>query len=288
MSSIRKQRIKLLLVLLFAALTSVALSIKQSSPETTLGWKLGVQTWTFKNYTFAEALSKVDSCGLKYVEAFPKQVIGGSIDGTMDYHMDKQTQRRLLELLKTKGIKLISYGVITPDNEADWRTLFTFAKALGIKNITAEPKAKDLQFLSALCDKYKIYIAIHDHPKPAIYWSPDTVLKTIKGYSPRIGACADIGHWVRSGLDPVECLKKLQGHVIELHFKDLNEKSRTGHDVPWGTGISNIPAVIAELKRQHFKGFIAAEYEYNWISNSADVEQSVRNFRKYVIRTPVE
>ena len=50
-----------------------------------------------------------------------------------------------------------------------------------------------------------------------------SVLAAIKGRTPLMGACADVGHWMRSGLDPVECLKKLEGHIICLHFKDLNE-----------------------------------------------------------------
>ncbi|WP_448633720.1 hypothetical protein [Pedobacter panaciterrae] len=65
-------------------------------------------------------------------------------------------------------------------------------------------------------------------------------------------------------------------------MKDLHEKGKGGHDVHWGEGVSNIPAVIAELKRQNFKGAISAEYEYNWESNSADVAASVVNFRNLV------
>lgn len=109
------------------------------------------------------------------------------------------------------------------------------------------------------------------------------VLAAIKGQSKRIGACADIGHWVRSGLDPVECLKKLEGYVIELHFKDLNEKNnKKAHDVHWGTGISNVDGVTRELKRQRFKGVISVEYEYNWYNSVPDVIASVKYFRNAV------
>ena len=104
----------------------------------------------------------------------------------------------------------------------------------------------------------------------------------LSNQSSRIGACADIGHWVRSGLDPVECLKKLEGHVFHSHMKDLHEKGKGGHDVHWGEGVSNIAGVIAEMKRQNFKGMISAEYEYNWKSNSQDVAASVVNFRELV------
>ena len=48
------------------------------------------------------------------------------------------------------------------------------------------------------------------------------------------------------------------------------------HDVPWGTGISNIKAVLEELRRQKFKGPIFAEYEYNWSSNAPEIAQSMK------------
>jgi len=91
-----------------------------------------------------------------------------------------------------------------------------------------------------------------------------------------MGACADVGHWVRSGLDPVECLKKLDGHVIAVHFKDLAEKDPNTHDVPWGTGVCNSKGLLEELKRQHFKGAICVEYEYNWYNSSPEIAQSVK------------
>lgn len=40
------------------------------SAGSTSGFKLGVQMWTFRVFTFAEALDKVDSAGIKNIEAF--------------------------------------------------------------------------------------------------------------------------------------------------------------------------------------------------------------------------
>jgi hypothetical protein len=51
----------------------------------------------------------------------------------------------------------------------------------------------------------------------------------------RGGACADTGRWMRSELNPVEQLKKLEGRIISFHFKDLNKFGGGAHDVPWGT-----------------------------------------------------
>jgi sugar phosphate isomerase/epimerase len=123
---------------------------------------------------------------------------------------------------------------------------------------------------------------LHNHPKPSYYWNPDTVLAALQGQSNRIGACADIGHWVRSGLDPVESVRKLEGHIVQLHFKDLNEKSPKAHDVHWGTGVSRVNDLLMELKRQGFKGLFSVEYEHNWHNNVPDVTASVGYFRQFV------
>ena len=99
-----------------------------------------------------------------------------------------------------------------------------------------------------------------------------------------MGSCADVGHWVRSGLDPVECLKKLEGRIICLHFKDLSEKTPPGakkskaHDVPWGTGVGNPQGMMAELKRQGFRGAFCIEYEYNWKNSVPEIAQCVKFF----------
>lgn len=251
-------------------------------PEEQLDWKLGAQAYTFNRFTLLDAVSKIDSCSLRYVEGYPGQEIGGGIDGKFDFRMDQLRQQKLLEALKSKGVKLVAYGVVVDGNsEADWQQLFEFCKGMGIETITSEPNVKDIPLLSELCDKYQINVAIHNHPEPTYYWHPDSILNNIKGYSSRIGACADIGHWVRSGLDPVDCLKKLEGHVLQLHMKDLNElNNKEAHDVHWGKGVCNVQAVIRELERQQFKGMISTEYEYNWENNTPDVAASISFFRE--------
>jgi sugar phosphate isomerase/epimerase len=82
----------------------------------------------------------------------------------------------------------------------------------------------------------------------------------------------------------VDALKKLQGRIISLHFKDINAKSRDAHDVIWGTGVANVPGVLQELKNQRFKGVFSIEYEYNWDNSVPDIDQSLKNFREITAR----
>ena len=256
-------------------------SFAQKTPEA-LGWKLCVGSYTFKLFTFAEALDKVDSLGGKYIEMATTQKIGGGIEGTTAFTMDKSTRKAILQLSAKHGIKILSYGVIWGKNEAEWNAIFKFAKDMGLQTILSEPKPEELDLVERLANKYKINVAIHNHPYPSKYWSPELLLDALKGRSKRMGACADIGHWIRSGLDPLESMKKLEGRIFEFHFKDLNQRGdKAAHDVIWGTGVCDVKALIQEIKRQDFKAQITVEYEYNWENSLPEIRESLKNFRLY-------
>jgi sugar phosphate isomerase/epimerase len=269
-----------ILVLCLLVLSCAGDPGKKAADE--LGWEVGFQAYTFNKFTFAQALEKGDSIGLKSVEAYPGQEIGSGIEGTTHFSMDQETRDKLKTLLDEKGMTLNAYGVAGAADEEGWNQLFGFAKDMGIGVITSEPRADQLDLVCRLSDEYGIKVAIHNHPAPSHYWHPDSVLKALDGRTANLGVCADIGHWVRSGLDPVECLRKLEGRILILHFKDLNEKSPEAHDVPWGEGVVNVPAVLSELKRQGFKGLFDVEYEHNWLNSGPEVKLCVDNFYKIV------
>ncbi|HSU49201.1 MAG TPA: sugar phosphate isomerase/epimerase [Segetibacter sp.] len=302
-----KNYLKTSLLFFVFAITHSAKDIKAQKTPESLGWKVGTQAYSFRMFTLEEALTKADSIGIKYIEGFPGQKIGGGIEGNLDFHMSAAKRDSVLQLLRKKGITMLSYGVITPRAEADWRQLFEFVKGMGLKQFVSEPEPEFIPLVSKLADEYQINVAFHNHPRPSRYWSPDTLIKYTAGYSKRLGSCADIGHFIRSGLDPIQSMKKLEGRIFELHMKDLNEKPSAEytayqmslpvpgqprqqqaqgaqrpqapagpHDVPWGTGISNIKAVLEELKRQNFKGPMFAEYEYNWYTNAPEIGKSVQ------------
>ena len=306
-----KHYLKGLILFFVFALVAIARDVQAQQTPESLGWQLGAQAYSFRLFTLEEALNKADSIGIKYIEGFPGQKIGAGIEGTMDFHMSSGKRDSVLQLFKKKGIAIVSYGVVTPQTEADWNQLFEFVKGMGLKQFVSEPDPKFIPLVSKLADQYQINVAIHNHPRPSRYWSPDTLIKYTAGYSKRLGSCADIGHWVRSGLDPVAMMKKLEGRIFESHMKDLHEKPSAEyaafllnaplpgqprasggatrpqppagpHDVPWGTGISNIKAVLQEFKRQGFKGPLFAEYEYNWTSNAPEIAQSMQYVRETV------
>ena len=258
--------------------------IAKDLPEAKLGWKLSSQAWTFRNYTLFQTLDKLKKLGIRYIEIFPGQrICKQSGERNLPGRLSKDMIKKIKAKMKECGVTPVAFGVIgfPTDNEKECRKIFEHAKLFGIKTILSEPALKDshLDLLEKLAEEYQINVAIHNHPKNSRYWHPDTVLKALKGRSNRLGAAADTGHWVRSGLDPVECLKKYQGRLLHLHFKDLKAKSPRTHDVPWGTGVSNAAAQLAELRRQNFKGCISMEYE-KWDRKFSELEQNVKFFRE--------
>lgn len=243
------------------------------STDITAQWKLGVQLWTFHKFDFVTAVSKADSAGVKFIEAFPGQKLGGDFtDSSFDIGLSAAGKAKVKELLQSKGITLVAFGVVVPQTPEEWIKTVAFAKDMGIQYITAEPLKEHWAFVDSLAGANAIKVAIHDHPKPSHYWHPDSVLAAVKDH-PNLGSCADIGHWGRNGLDPVECLKKLEGHVFGLHFKDIKEMNVIeATDVVVGKGVLNTPAILAELKRQKFNGMFSIEHEDNWDNNVPDVK----------------
>ncbi len=248
-------------------------------------WKLGMQAYSFNRFTFYEAVEKTKALGMEYIEAYPRQRLGTEKRNvTFDHNMSAELRQQVKQMLKEKGVKLVNYGVVAlPNNEQECRKVFDFAREMGIETIVSEPPEDAFELIDGLCKEYKIGVAIHNHPTPSHYWNPDTVMKVCEGRSNWIGACADTGHWTRSGVDPLDAVKKLgkAGRIRSLHFKDLNEfGQRNAHDVPWGTGISKAGEILAELKRQGYKGSFSIEYEYNWLNSMPEIKKCVEFFNK--------
>ena len=262
--------------------TQAQVSGNDTSSAGKLGWQLAVHSYTFQKFSIFDAIDKTAALGVRYMS------ISGSVmlDGTnrlTTVNLSDEQREAIDQKLKADGFgNFVNIGVVQlPADEVKCRKVFEFAKKWGINILVSEPETNALDTVEKLCKEYNIKVAIHDHPKGhSIYWNPDFVLAAINGRTPLMGACADVGHWMRSGLDPVDCLKKLDGHIICLHFKDLNEMGPNAHDVPWGTGVGKIKELMAELKRQHFHGAFCVEYEYHWDNSSPEIAQCVKFFNQ--------
>jgi L-ribulose-5-phosphate 3-epimerase len=223
-------------------------------------WKFGVALWTFHTVNFPESLDKADSAGLLYIEANTFHKAGPALKDTLVGELSANGIEKLKALIIKKGLKIESIYVNGDSTLQSWKKQFDIAKEFGVKFVTTEPPLNMWDSIDSLAGAYGIKVAIHEHWKGmSHYWNPDTVLLAIKNH-PNFGACADLGHWPKSGINPLEGIKKLSGHIIAIHLKDIaafnDPKLR---DVPAGTGVVDFPAIFAELKKQNFNGHIYIE-----------------------------
>ena len=225
---------------------------------------VAMQCWTFRKFSFFETLQKVEELGIKYLEAYPGQVLDESNPDVKFIHTMSDDQKKLVKSkLPEHGITIVSYGVVGIENtEASMRQVFDFAREMGIRTIMTEPSYDDYSLIEQMVKEYNINVAIHNHPLPTKYALPQTVLDHIKGLDPRIGSCADTGHWMRSGVNPIEALRLLDGRIMNVHLKDLNEFGvKEAYDVPFGQGKANVHDILAELTLQNYHGYLAVEHE---------------------------
>ncbi|MDR2462568.1 MAG: DUF1080 domain-containing protein [Verrucomicrobiales bacterium] len=224
--------------------------------------QIGMQAYTFRNLTFFETVDKARELGIGYLEAYPGQKLGGDLEGKFGHDLSPDAREKIREKLRSAGVTLVSYGVVNAGGEQDWRKIFDFAKDMKLQWITTEPPVDKLPMLDKLAVEYGIPLALHNHATPSTYADPEKTRAALEPLSLSVGVCADTGHYGRSGFEPAKALALLKGRIITLHLADINQFTKSGRDVPFGSGVGNMAAVLAELRRQGFKGIPLIEYEH--------------------------
>lgn len=247
-------------------------------------WKLSMQSYTFHKFSVVESLEKCKELGIRYIEIYPGQRLGDGLgDGAFGYDMTSEQRNKLKELAKAQGVKIISSGVWASPTE-NWENVFKFAKDMEMEFISVEPNCADWNTIEELAIESGVKVACHNHPNENSYWKPEILLEYIKNKSDLLGACADVGHYKRMGVEPVPALKQLEGRLISLHFKDIRA-DKTGssfEDVIWGTGTLGVKEMMEELKHQSFKGYFTIEYEADWENNLPQIKASIDFFNRVV------
>jgi sugar phosphate isomerase/epimerase len=261
------------LVCVISALAADTGTKRDDSASEKLGMKLSLQCYTYRALTFFETVDKAVTLGVKYLEIYPGQKVKAGSPETMNRKMSDATCDEVKKkLADAGGLKLVGYGVDgIPNDEAGARKTFEWAKKMGIEVLVTETTPTEMH--DKLCSEFNIRMALHNHPQS---WPPDKVLEACKDRSKMVGSCSDTGHWMRRNLVPVEQFKKLEGRVMHSHFKDLDKFGEPAHDLPWGTGKGDAKGMLAELKRENYKGYLSIEYE------TGNVQQLDQNLPKCV------
>lgn len=248
-------------------------------------WQLAIQTWTFHTNTLYESIDKADSLDVRAIEVYPGQKVGRDIKGAFSFTLDKPSRDKLIQYLASKRIKVVALGVVDKYyyNERNLEQFFEFAQYMGIPFITAEPEWEDLDEFNRLAEIYGIKVALHCHPKPSShYWHPDSMILAMQGRK-HIGAWPDIGHWVRSGIQPLEGLIKIKGRVWGMHLKDVRAFDNVNaEDTLLGKGVTGMETLLGELKKQGFSGVVALEYEMHPENNMEAMRENISYYYQQV------
>jgi sugar phosphate isomerase/epimerase/type 1 glutamine amidotransferase len=249
-----------------------------------LGWRLGVEAYTFHKFSFFETLDKTAQLGLAYVGGLSFQKVSEEIPKNLDPGLSDDELRQIRLKLDATGIRLLTYYIQDiPGDEAGCRRIFDFGRKLGIETFMTEPSPQALDTIARFCDEYDIKVALHNHDQKGspVYWRPEGILEVCQGRTSRLGACADLGYWMRAGIDPIAAVRALKERLITVQMHDLNELTAQGHDVPWGTGVGRTEEVIRELHRLGVRPVMfGLEFSHNFLESMPDVAKCAAFFDK--------
>ncbi len=273
-------RLPALLALVCAAALS-ADPIPESARQN--GWFIGAQAYTFKEYSFFEAVAKTKEAGGKTIELFPGQSVKPGSKEKTHHSMSDATMAEIKAELERQGIHAVNYGVVGAKNRDEVQAIMAFAKKMGLYAVCTE-STEQIAHWEEAAREFDIKVSFHEHGKRTLkdgsidprykVWDPLYILGVVESRDARVGACADLGHWCTSNLKPVECLRILEGRIVSVHMKD---KADYGHApvVVAGQGVVDMDACIKELIRQKFDGHISVEHENDWKDNVQQVKHNI-------------
>lgn len=246
-----------------------------------LGWRLGVEAWTFHRFSFFETIEKTSRLGLAYIGGLSFQRVSDCIPRNFDPSLSDDELSRVRMKLDEAGLRMLTFFISEiPADEAGARRVFEFGRKMGIETFMV-PTMASLDIIERMADEYGINVGFHNYDRRVTpqFWSPETFLAAVEGRSRRIGAAVDMGFWIREGIDPVEGIRKLGNRLITIQFHDLHERSPQGHSVVWGTGAGESERVFREMRRLGIvPTMIGLEYSHSFEDNYGLVAQCVAFF----------
>ncbi len=244
-----------------------ALETQENSDEADEKLKLGLASYTFKEFSLDQAIAMTNRVGLKYI-------------ALKSFHLPMESTKEEILAAAAKvragGLDLYGCSVVVLQNGKEVDQAFEYAKTAQMPMIIAQPVNELLDLLERKVKEYNIKLAIHNHgPEDHNFPSPFETMDKIKNMDNRLGLCIDVGHVRRSGIDPSECIKKCADRLMDVHIKDLKTIQLVSDVCEVGRGKLDIPGILRTLINIKFKGIVAFEYEKDLNDPLAGLAESV-------------
>jgi sugar phosphate isomerase/epimerase len=254
------------------------------------GFPMGIQSFTLRELALEPMLDAVERLGLRYVELIPEtKVLFYEFGSHFPVTDDAAEIARVKNALAARGIQLAASGVHGVADAAEAERLFAFATAAGIPLLTIMPDDEALDALDRLCAEHPgVRLGIHNHGPWFRYDKIADVEASLAERHPNFGACVDTGHFIRSGEDPVEALRRLGPRVHGVHLKDFAGEGFFAEGRILGQGELDLDALFRTLREIGFgpDKALSLEYEASPEDPIPDVEACLRAASRAALRAP--
>jgi sugar phosphate isomerase/epimerase len=216
--------------------------------------KLGVASYSMREFTLDQALAMAKALGVKYMTF-------------KDVHIPRTDPPEITRALRAKieaaGITIMGGGTINMKNDpAQIEKDFAYAKNAGFPLIYISPDPQALDFIEQMAKKYDVRAAIHNHgPEDKKWPRPQDAYTAVKSRDKRLGLCIDVGHTIRTGTDPVQACRECRDRLYDMHVKDLTVKTDSKSQVEVGRGVIDFPSLFRTLIELGYQGQVGLEYE---------------------------
>jgi inosose dehydratase len=253
------------------------------------GFAMGIQSFTLRAFGLEPMLDAVQRLGLAHVELIPEtKVLFYELGSHFPVTDDAAEIARVRAALAARSVRAAASGVHGVTDEAEARRLFAFARAAGIPLLTIMPDDEALDALDRLCAEHpEVRLGIHNHGPYFRYDKIADVEASLADRHPSFGACVDAGHFIRSGEDPAEALRRLGPRVHGVHLKDFADEGLFAESRILGRGKLDLDAFFRALREIGFgpAQALSLEYEANADDPIADVEACLRAASEAAERT---
>ncbi|HMJ19424.1 MAG TPA: sugar phosphate isomerase/epimerase [Gemmatimonadaceae bacterium] len=242
-----------------------------------VGVKLGVASYSLRNFPRAKAIEMTKALGTPYINL--KSV-------HLPYESSPAEIAAARRELEAAGLQIVGGGTITfeKDTDDDVQRYFDYAKAAGMPVMVSTCNPAFLPRVEKFAKRYDIKVALHNHgPEDTNFPSPYDVLKAVKGMDARMGLCMDIGHTVRTGTDPVRAAADAGPRLLDMHAKDLRDLKVKESQCIVGEGQMPIAALFRQLQKMRYLGYVNLEYEIDADDPLPGMKQSMAHMRGVLV-----
>src|SRR5262245_44089839 len=154
--------VQTILVAAFISVAGLPLAAQNKIPAEgrTGGFAIGAQAYTFNRFTVFEAIEKTDQAGGRFIEFYPGQALSpDERDVKWNHSSSAEVIAKVQAKLAKHKVRAVNYGVVGGRDATEWRSIFEFAKKLGLYGVTTEDITK-LDIIEPLVKEFDIRVGI--------------------------------------------------------------------------------------------------------------------------------